>query len=71
MAAVSRRVMRAAAHVVVLGEAMKEKAIDAGAPWNRVSIIPNWAEGDIVRSIPNESNPLRDDLARGARFVVL
>ncbi len=71
MAAVSRRVMQASAQVVVLGEAMKEKVIDAGAQRDRVSIIPNWADGGVVRSIPHESNPLRDDLARGARFVVL
>ena len=71
MAAVSRRVMQASAQVVVLGEAMRERAVAAGAPRDRVSVIPNWADGDVVRPIPHESNPLRDDLARGARFVVL
>ena len=71
MAAVSRRVMQASAQVVVLGEAMKERAVKAGARRDRVSIVPNWADGNVVRSIPHESNPLRDELARGARFVVL
>ena len=71
MASISNRVMKASAQVVVLGEAMKEKAVNAGARRDRVSIIPNWADGDVVRSIPHESNPLRDDLARGSPFVVL
>jgi colanic acid biosynthesis glycosyl transferase WcaI len=71
MAALSRKVMAASASVVVLGEAMKEKAIQAGAAPDRVAVIPNWADGDVIRPVPHESNPLRDDLARGARFVVL
>lgn len=71
MAAVSRRVMQASSQVVVLGEAMKEKAVNAGARRDRVFVVPNWVDGEVVRPIPHESNPLRDDLARGARFVVL
>ena len=71
MAAVSHRVMQASAQVMVLGEAMKEKAVNAGARRDRVSIIPNWADGTVIRPIAHEANPLRDDLARGARFVVL
>ena len=71
MAALSRKVMGASANVVVLGEAMKEKAVQAGAAPERVAIIPNWADGEVIRPVPNESNRLRDDLARGARFVVL
>ena len=71
MASVSRRVMQASAQVVVLGEAMREKAVAAGAHPDRVSVIPNWADGGVVRPIPHESNPLREDLARGAHFVVL
>jgi colanic acid biosynthesis glycosyl transferase WcaI len=34
-------------------------------------VIPNWADGTVIRPIPHESNPLREELARGARFVVL
>ena len=71
MAAVSRRVMQASAQVVVLGEAMKEKAVAAGAHPDRVSVIPNWADGEVVKPIPHASNPLREALTRGARFVVL
>jgi glycosyltransferase involved in cell wall biosynthesis len=63
--------MKASAQVVVLGEAMKDKVVNAGARRDRVSIIPNWVDGNVVRSISHESNPLRDDLARGAPFVVL
>ncbi len=71
MAAISRRVMRGSAQVVVLGEAMKEKVVNAGAGRDRVSVIPNWADGNVVSPVPHESNALRGDLARGAGFVVL
>jgi colanic acid biosynthesis glycosyl transferase WcaI len=71
MAEASRRVMQASAHVVVLGEAMKERAVQAGASPGRVSVIPNWADGEVVRPVPHASNPLRAELVGGARFLVL
>jgi len=71
MAAISRRVMAAAASVVVLGEAMADRVVAAGARRDRVTTIPNWADGQVVRSVPHDANPLREDLRRGSRFVVL
>jgi glycosyltransferase involved in cell wall biosynthesis len=71
MAAMSRKVMAASASVVVLGEAMKERAVQSGAAPDRIAIIPNWADGEVIQPVPLESNPLREDLTRGARFVVL
>jgi glycosyltransferase involved in cell wall biosynthesis len=71
MAAVSRRVMQGSARVVVLGEAMKERVVNAGALRDRVSVVPNWADGNVVSPVPHESNALRGDLAPGASFVVL
>lgn len=71
MASVSRRVLAGADRVVVLGEAMKEKAVRAGAVAANVAVIPNWADGKVVRPVPHDRNPLRQEMARGARFVVL
>jgi colanic acid biosynthesis glycosyl transferase WcaI len=71
MASVSRRILAGSDRVVVLGEAMKEKAVLAGAAEGRVAVIPNWVDGDVVRPVPHESNPLRAGMAREARFVVL
>jgi glycosyltransferase involved in cell wall biosynthesis len=71
MAALSRKVMAASASIVVLGDVMKERAVQAGAAPDRVAVIPNWADGEVIRPVPFESNPLREDLACGARFVVL
>jgi len=71
MAALSRNVMTASASVVVLGEAMKERAVQAGAAPERVAIIPNWADGEVIRPFLHEANQLREELARGARFLVV
>jgi glycosyltransferase involved in cell wall biosynthesis len=71
MAALSRKVMAASASVVVLGGEMKGRAVQAGAAPDRVTVIPNWADGEVIRPVPLDSNPLREDLAQGARSVVL
>ena len=71
MAAISRRVMRAADRVVVLGDAMVERAVQAGASLERVAIIPNWADGHVVRPVPDAENPLRVVLRGEGKFLVM
>ena len=55
--------------VVALGETMKEKLEAAGA--RNVVVIHNWADGDAIRSMPLEENPLRKAWAWSDRFVIL
>ena len=71
MGAVSRAVLSRADAVVALGEAMRERCIAAGARPDRTSVIPNWADGAAVRPVPHQENPLRPELARGARCLVM
>ncbi|HTP30016.1 MAG TPA: glycosyltransferase family 4 protein [Anaeromyxobacteraceae bacterium] len=71
MAAASRIVLSRADHVVVLGEAMRERVIKAGAVPRRVELIPNWADAHAVTPIPHEKNPLRSVLAGDARCLVM
>jgi glycosyltransferase involved in cell wall biosynthesis len=71
MASVSRRVLRAAERVVVLGDAMAQRVVSAAGSPVKVTVIPNWTDGAVVRSIPHEENDLRPKLANGARFLVM
>jgi glycosyltransferase involved in cell wall biosynthesis len=71
MGAISRKVMHSADRVVVLGEAMAERAVAAGAAAGKVAVIPNWADGEVVRPIRHEQNSLRPEIAQGARFVAM
>ncbi|HEU4383421.1 MAG TPA: glycosyltransferase family 4 protein [Anaeromyxobacteraceae bacterium] len=71
MAAVSRAVLSRADAVVALGEAMRERCVAAGARPDHTAVIPNWADGASVRPIPHHENPLRAELAQGARCLVM
>jgi len=71
MAAASRMVMRRADAVVALGEEMRKRCIAAGAQPDRAVVIPNWSDPAVVRSVPHDANDLRQELANGARTVVM
>jgi len=71
MQATSRRVLRASDRVVVLGEAMRDRAVAAGAAPERVAVIPNWADGEAVKPVAHAENPLRAELAGGASCLVM
>jgi glycosyltransferase involved in cell wall biosynthesis len=71
MADVSRMVMQRADRVVALGDAMRQRCITHGAAPERVVVIPNWSDPDTVRPIPHAENPLRAELAGGARTLVM
>jgi len=64
------RTLQQAACNVVLGERMKERLIQARIEPNRITVIPNWADGQQIRPIRPEENPLRAEWKLGNRFVV-
>jgi glycosyltransferase involved in cell wall biosynthesis len=71
MAAASRMVMRRADAVVALGEEMRQRCIAAGALPQRAVVIPNWSDSYAVRPVARDANGLRQQLANGARTVVM
>lgn len=64
------RVLRKAVLNVVIGERMAEVVRRLGVPVERIRIIPNWADGKIVRPVPAEKNDLRRAWDLGNTFVV-
>lgn len=62
--------LQEAACNVVLGERMKERLLQARIEPDRIAVIPNWADGQLIRPIRPEENPLRAEWKLGDRFVV-
>jgi len=48
LARVSRRIYRAAEVVIVLGEVMAERLMEAGVPDNKIVVVHNWVPGESV-----------------------
>ena len=69
--AVSRRCMRSAARVVVLGRCMRERLRDKGIAEEKLALIGVWADAKEVRPVPRDENPLRREWGLDGRFVVM
>lgn len=64
------RVLRNAVFNVVIGERMAEVVRRTGVPSERIRVIPNWADGKVVRPVPAEANGLRKAWGLDDAFIV-
>jgi colanic acid biosynthesis glycosyl transferase WcaI len=55
---------------VVIGERMEARVIDAGVDARRIRVIPNFADGELIRPVPKEANTLRSGWGLSDKFVV-
>jgi colanic acid biosynthesis glycosyl transferase WcaI len=56
---------------VVLGSAMAKRVHELGVPTERITIIPNWANGARLLTTPEDAASFRDDMAIARdKFVV-
>lgn len=62
--------LRSADVNVVIGHGMQEYLGGRGIDRNRLTVIENWADGELVRGGPSASSRLRSQLGLGDRFVV-
>jgi glycosyltransferase involved in cell wall biosynthesis len=62
--------LRRAAANVVLGQRMRERVTALGVDPRRIAVIPNWADGALLRPVERGANPLRAEWGLGDRFVV-
>jgi glycosyltransferase involved in cell wall biosynthesis len=61
---------RSAAANVVLGERMASVVTRAGAPADRIRVIPNWADMEAIHPIAAAANPLRREWGLHGKFIV-
>jgi len=64
------RSLKAAGANVVLGERMKEHLIAHGVAPEKITIIPNFADGTLITAVAREQNPLRASWGLEDSFVV-
>ena len=62
--------LQSAAVNVVIGERMKDRLIAEGIPEQRISVIHNWADGDVIRRSPSFHRTYRREWGLEAKFVV-
>lgn len=62
--------LRSAAINVALGSRMSEKLAALGVAPERVSILQNWADGDLIKPVSPANNSLRREWGLDDKFVV-
>ncbi|MCK9606704.1 MAG: glycosyltransferase family 4 protein [Methylomonas sp.] len=55
---------------VVIGELMAERLRREGIPNTKITVIHNWADGEQLKPIPHDQNPLRAAWGLQGKFVV-
>lgn len=55
---------------VVLGGLMAQRLRDEGVPSDRITVIENWADGDVIQPVPKEDNPLLREWGLDGKFVL-
>lgn len=64
------RTLRAAEVNVALEVGMAAHLAREGVPGERIAILPNWADPDVVRPVPAEDNPLRREWSLDGHRVI-
>jgi glycosyltransferase involved in cell wall biosynthesis len=55
---------------IVIGELMAERLQKEGIAKEKIVVIPNWADGEKIKPIPHEENPLRKQWGLEGKYVV-
>jgi colanic acid biosynthesis glycosyl transferase WcaI len=71
MTRVTRKTLKMAHRVVVLGSCMADAVAAYGVPRDRIDIIQNWADENAIQPMPASENPLRTEMGLQDRFVVM
>jgi colanic acid biosynthesis glycosyl transferase WcaI len=67
---IRNRSLRGAEANVVLCERMAEQLVSEGVPREQISVVHNWADGELIRPIPHERNRLRREWGLEGRRVI-
>jgi len=62
--------LREARMNVAIGERMRDHLLAEGVVADRITVIPNWADGEAIRPVAAEDNPLRREWGLDSKFVV-
>jgi colanic acid biosynthesis glycosyl transferase WcaI len=68
--AMERFQYRQATHISLIAECFRKNLLGKGIPSDKISLIPVWADPDVVRPLPKE-NVFRDQHGLAGEFVVM
>jgi colanic acid biosynthesis glycosyl transferase WcaI len=68
---VARAAMDRCDQIIVLGDHMARRAVDAGAPRSRTVVVHNWTDTALIRAIPRRAGHLGQFADLRDKFVVL
>ncbi len=68
--AMERFLYRRATHISLLSEGFRQNLLGKGVPREKISVIPVWADPDVVRPLPKE-NAFRAQHGLTGKFVVM
>jgi glycosyltransferase involved in cell wall biosynthesis len=55
---------------VVVGEAMQTRLLSEDIPSEKISIIHNWADGDLIKPLARDNNPLVQEWGLQDKFII-
>lgn len=67
---VRNKTLRQAKMNIAIGELMAERLRREGIPDSKITVIHNWADGEQLKPVPHEQNPLRMEWGLQGKFVV-
>ena len=62
--------LRRADRIVAIGETMRRRLVEKGAPSDRIRVIPNWVDASRIVPLPRDNDWARENRLDG-RFVVM
>lgn len=68
--AIRNKTLQQAKMNIAIGELMAERLRREGIPSHKITVIHNWADGEQLKPIPHEQNPLRTEWGLQGKFVV-
>jgi len=70
LARLRNRSLQSSTYTIAIGELMAQRIANLGVPREQISVIPNWADGSLIRQMDATENPLRRDWKLENAFVV-
>ena len=71
LGAMSRWSLRRADQVIAIGDGMAERLCLKGVARDRIEVIGNWADGDMIHPLPFDQNPFVREQGLDGKFVAL
>ena len=67
----ARGALLGARRVFAIGRCMEARLLEIGVAPERIVLVHNWVDHEVIQPLPRDENPLRERLGLGDRFVLM